>query len=1690
MTSSSRFGQRTGFLRTRSTKRRPAGISRRKKRQLSVETLEDRRMMAGDTPLTLSSSDSIYSDLVSYSSSTAEGALAIWTRELEQYAAQSNATTTYTPLAIPTDPLVSDQWHLINVGQQVGQPDFQNIFGIPGEDINVAPVWNAGITGEGVRVGVFEVGGVFQVTHPDLASNVDPDLSFLSPGAPDDAHATSVAGIIGAVAENGLGGTGVAHGATLVPMGDVNLVSIGDAFRFTGNNGIDITNNSWGPGGGRSVSGPTPDEFLGLRDSIFFGRVDDNGNPLGVIHVFASGNSASSVGVGPPAQDSSSYNGWVNSRYTIGVTGVDHDGEYNNVDGTVTSYMEIGASVLVAAPTGSNALSIFNDDGIGSGILTTDLIGEAGFNTSDNTGGLTGDRDFLEDIDYTSRFNGTSAATPMVSGVVALMLEANPNLHWRDVQEILLRSARQNSKFATQADGADKSLGIEYQNTWITNQVPLFHDPDIYDPLIPNDLQILNPTLDPSLTIAFNTIHYAPTPQILTNGAGYTVSQGRGTNGDQTGFAHGVVDAEMAVLMAQQWHTKDQGLPDELSFTTAVGFNRAISLPAAEVVNDLLGGGTTDLIIPGGLGGDPGFGAYWDEYLVDDPDFTQGFFERGAPLELTVTSPNDMTIETIELSFTTSGDVTEFMDNVRVVLVSPNGTHSELNPYFVDPSFDVNENIHQAFGITANGLNGVSSNIPDFLDAGSVGTGGNTLTYSTNRSWGERSDDAIIFDPTTAEPVIDPFGIGGNRFNAGQPFAGDLLTQGWQVYMENYSPVATDITDFEITWHGSPINANTERVQGLIGVDDNQDDLFNYSRVIQQISQIDLDPALRLGEVQNIIDPNHESMGSNVTVFAHRDVNSNGILDGSDILVDQFVTGYDGNYYFDLVPNDYIISIDPLSLGGFTPIDDSLTPSGFLPEYQTEWAISSDYFQVWDYEQVGVDAFGTPINEVPINQDTGAPFAFLDGTNTAITYGMQNINFLLDPGAPAAPEVSFTGTIIADTDGDGLFNSDDVAVEGIGVFGDVNRNGQYDAGEILTTTDIDGNYSLTVPQFTETTVINVGIRPPAQWTTTNPVDGFQSFFTQQGDTFDNVDFYVMPPAGVTSGDGSALSGVILGTVFNDVEEDGTRDPGDVGVQNLTVYVDMNNSGAIDANDVVTQTNSNGSYSFSGLADGNYILRLDLAPNSGILQTSPSFGLPQQVTITSGGTANDTDFGVTGGGGGNGGPSGNLDFGDLPDTYGTTLASNGARHTSGSYFLGSLIDTESDGVAGSDADGDDSNFVNDEDGVVLLSGLLNSNTQGTFQVTASRSSGFLQVWMDFDNDGSFSSAEQVVVNKLLPLGTSNVNFDIPTINGARVYTRVRYGEAGLGSVGPALLGEVEDYVFDAVVVESAPLVANADSDGDGMVTGLDFLNWQLNAGMASGASVSEGDANSDGAVDRIDMVHWELQYGENSDPGSGTAAITVPGYADFDQDGMVSGLDFLAWQTGAGTLETATLADGDGNYDGDVNGADLAAWQQSYGDVYSQSVGSGNGAASFAAKAPELNNTADNLRPSVTGDLSNSAALESSVISTAGNNSLLSFVASRLEDVFAGYHRLDRNHHFGSLATRLESHLLENSNRFESLEGEILPALEDAAERVVDGLFDRLDHKFHQLPFGQPDGDGQEVDGMESAFEETAEWRFA
>ena len=332
--------------------------------------------------------------------------------------------------AAPNDPLFAQQWHLKNTGQGGGTA---------GSDVNVVNVWDTR-QGSGVRIAIVDDG--LEVTHPDLAANVDlvndRDFNGLdddpSPGA-DNFHGTACAGVAAARGNNALGVSGVAPLATLVglkliaaPTTDADEA---DAFAFKSDL-IHIKSNSWGPyDSAYGTGGPGPLSQAAMLDAVTNGR-----GGKGTIFLWAAGN-------GNGSGDDSNYDGWAASPLAIAVSAITEKDRS-------AWYSEPGVNILVCAPSSGGTL----------GITTTDRTGAVGYNED---GGTVEHPDHA-DLDYTNTFGGTSSATPAVAGVIALMLEANPALTYRDVQEILVRTATKNDAF----DGS-----------WITNGAG-FHFSDLY----------------------------------------------------------------------------------------------------------------------------------------------------------------------------------------------------------------------------------------------------------------------------------------------------------------------------------------------------------------------------------------------------------------------------------------------------------------------------------------------------------------------------------------------------------------------------------------------------------------------------------------------------------------------------------------------------------------------------------------------------------------------------------------------------------------------------------------------------------------------------------------------------------------------------------------------------------------------------------------------------------------------------------------------------------------------------------------------------------------------------------------------------------------------------------------------------------------------------------------------------------
>lgn len=347
---------------------------------------------------------------------------------------------------LPDDPLLSQQNYL--------------------NDIHVYAVWNDGYTGKGVRIGQFEPGGPFSTgpeilnyTHPDLAPNIDPDWLKSELASPKRTtafsdHATKVAGVMIA-ANNQMGMTGIAYGATIagyyLSNNGQDLTALGHVSNF------DVVNHSWDfePDFALSnVQDGAVNTITGILANSEYAARNGRGG-LGTVSVTAGGNSRAKGG---SAQGSFANN----NRFSIQVGAVNYVPDLSMLVANSRPFSNPGACLLVSAP--------------GSQVLSTSQI------VLNEQGGMHGN-------EY-GKTQGTSFAAPIVSASVALMLEANPQLTYRDVHTILALSSHRiddsnatwSFNFAANWNGAgmhvshdygfghiDARAAVRLAETWLTN---------------------------------------------------------------------------------------------------------------------------------------------------------------------------------------------------------------------------------------------------------------------------------------------------------------------------------------------------------------------------------------------------------------------------------------------------------------------------------------------------------------------------------------------------------------------------------------------------------------------------------------------------------------------------------------------------------------------------------------------------------------------------------------------------------------------------------------------------------------------------------------------------------------------------------------------------------------------------------------------------------------------------------------------------------------------------------------------------------------------------------------------------------------------------------------------------------------------------------------------------------------------
>ena len=311
------------------------------------------------------------------------------------------------------DPYESEQWYR----EQLGVNDLGGEY-----------------SGAGILVGIVDDG--IDYGHVDLqgALNFDLDFDAQFPGSdvayhkfpefgiPPDAHGTPVAGIIVAVENNETGIVGIAPDADAVSY-RVKWAASHISGALARQHQVDVSNNSWGaikPFSDDFSSTSFMQDYANIRYAVESGR-----SGLGTSIVFSAGNSRA-------FGDNVNHHNFQNARETITVAAV-------NQKDTIESFSTPGAAILTSA--------------YGSGVLSTDRMGYDGYNPPG-----------FFNFDYTY-FSGTSAAAPQVSAIVALMLEANPNLGYRDVQEILVHASHNPDTASWKTNGADNfNLGGHLYN--------------------------------------------------------------------------------------------------------------------------------------------------------------------------------------------------------------------------------------------------------------------------------------------------------------------------------------------------------------------------------------------------------------------------------------------------------------------------------------------------------------------------------------------------------------------------------------------------------------------------------------------------------------------------------------------------------------------------------------------------------------------------------------------------------------------------------------------------------------------------------------------------------------------------------------------------------------------------------------------------------------------------------------------------------------------------------------------------------------------------------------------------------------------------------------------------------------------------------------------------------------------------
>lgn len=353
---------------------------------------------------------------------------------------------------VPDDALLAKQWHLRNTGPSFGYK--------AGADARVVDAWNrlGNLGSSDPILAVIDDG--FQLSHPDLPDRAEHPFDFIRQSTdvhPEpnlenqlagDWHGTACAGV--ALARAGHGKVvGAAPNARLMPLRmtrDLSAVQVEQWMRYATDKGAWIISCSWRA---KPKIYPLPERiYQAISRAATKGRSN-----LGSVVVFAAGNS-NGVDINEPGV---SVNGYAIHPDVLAVAAS------NSMD-QKAAYSDIGKDIAVCAPSG----------GVWD-ITTTDVSGEY-----TDANGATQQMGYVSGA-YSDRFTGTSSACPLVAGVCALVMGANPDLTAADVREIIRATARKIGDPADYVDGHSRAFGhgCVDADTAVARAVELKTDPNL-----------------------------------------------------------------------------------------------------------------------------------------------------------------------------------------------------------------------------------------------------------------------------------------------------------------------------------------------------------------------------------------------------------------------------------------------------------------------------------------------------------------------------------------------------------------------------------------------------------------------------------------------------------------------------------------------------------------------------------------------------------------------------------------------------------------------------------------------------------------------------------------------------------------------------------------------------------------------------------------------------------------------------------------------------------------------------------------------------------------------------------------------------------------------------------------------------------------------------------------------------------